>query len=47
MDIKLIFPSNFGYHAGGIGAPDPNYFSNVDRINYSNDTATAVNKRFH
>ena len=35
------FPSNFGYHAGGIGAPDPNYFSNVDRINYSNDTATA------
>jgi hypothetical protein len=34
----------YGYHAGGIGAPDPNYFSNVDRIDYSNDTATAVAK---
>ena len=36
--------SNFGYFCGGvIGSPFETY-SNVDRINYSNDTATAISR---
>ena len=35
---------SFGYFAGGGPAPSPGGFSTVDRIDYSNDTATASPK---
>ena len=36
---------NTGYFAGG--GPSPAIVSTVDRIDYSNDTATAISKRIH
>ena len=36
--------SDYGYQGGGYAPASPNYISTVDRIDFSNDTATAVAK---
>ena len=37
-------PAPFGYFAGGNTIPSNNDSSGVDRVDYSNDTATAITK---